>query len=277
MKNSPMDARSLSLETQNYLRQQAIRLRKEGKTFTDIAHYLGVHRNTTSGWWHEYEQQGEAALKQRTRGRKIGAGRRLSHKDEVRILGAMTNNIPMELTDYWAEEILLKYFPEVFPLGRDSIQLCPLEDLMSLTLWTQRDVQALIEVLCGIELPIRTVGEYLKRWGVSPNHPLEGARKTNLEATAQWETQTYPEIVKKAKHLGAEILWGDVSKLYPSISLSGQHLTTFFGERVLEGDLGQAEQAPINLVASTNNQGHVRFMLFPAPLTPINLATFLGS
>lgn len=37
------DARHLTIETQNYLRQQAIRLRQQGKRVKDISEYLGVH------------------------------------------------------------------------------------------------------------------------------------------------------------------------------------------------------------------------------------------
>lgn len=44
------DARLLNPTTQNYLRQQAIRLREQGKRMIEIARYLGVHRNTVTGW-----------------------------------------------------------------------------------------------------------------------------------------------------------------------------------------------------------------------------------
>jgi transposase-like protein len=47
--NKP-DARLLNPTTQNYLRQQAIRLREQGKRIVKIAQYLGVHRNTVSDW-----------------------------------------------------------------------------------------------------------------------------------------------------------------------------------------------------------------------------------
>lgn len=43
---SKKDARFLSIEVQNYLRQQAIRLRQQGKSFIAIGEDLGVHRNT---------------------------------------------------------------------------------------------------------------------------------------------------------------------------------------------------------------------------------------
>lgn len=63
-----MDARSLSIEVQTYLRQQAIHLHQPGKSFVEIGLVLGVHRNTVAKWWHQYEQQGESAFHQQVRG-----------------------------------------------------------------------------------------------------------------------------------------------------------------------------------------------------------------
>jgi DNA-binding CsgD family transcriptional regulator len=40
------DARKLSQEAQEKLRKQAIRLRKKGKTYTEIAETVGGHHNT---------------------------------------------------------------------------------------------------------------------------------------------------------------------------------------------------------------------------------------
>ena len=44
---SKPDGRHLSIETQNYLRQQAIRLRQKGKPVGEIANYLGVGTTLT--------------------------------------------------------------------------------------------------------------------------------------------------------------------------------------------------------------------------------------
>ena len=83
------DARHLTIETQNYLRQQAIRLRGQGKRVRDISEYLGVHRNTVSEWWWEYEHYGEMALVQQERGRQLGEGRTLETAAEATIQAAM--------------------------------------------------------------------------------------------------------------------------------------------------------------------------------------------
>ncbi|MEP0873234.1 winged helix-turn-helix domain-containing protein [Trichocoleus desertorum AS-A10] len=80
-------------------------------------------------------------------------------------------------------------------------------------LWTHRAVQELIEQRCGIQMPIRTVGEYLWRWGYSPQKPLRRAYEQNPEMVEEWLEQTYPVIEQRAKSEGAEIAWGDESGL----------------------------------------------------------------
>jgi Staphylococcal nuclease homologue len=47
-KTQIMDARSLSIEVQTYLRQQAIHLHQQGKSFVEIGIVLGIHRNTAA-------------------------------------------------------------------------------------------------------------------------------------------------------------------------------------------------------------------------------------
>ena len=176
------DARHLSIETQNYLRQQAIRLRIRGKRVCDISEYLGVHPNTVCEWWSEYIDEGESALYQQKRGRELGEGRTLSPDEETTV-----------------EAIIRGHSPEEY--GIES------------ALWTRKAVRTLIEQLCGVKMPIRTVGEYLKRWGYSPQKPLERAYEQDPKAVKQWLNETFPAIQRRAAAEGAEIQWGDESGL----------------------------------------------------------------
>ena len=56
------DARTLLPETQEYLRRQAIRLKKKGRKYVEIAEIVGVHRNTVvqlvEGVWNEKGPKG---------------------------------------------------------------------------------------------------------------------------------------------------------------------------------------------------------------------------
>lgn len=48
----------------------------------------------------------------------------------------------------------------------------------------------LIEQEFGLELPVRTVEEYLKRWGFTPQKPIKRAYKKSPEAVKKWLDET---------------------------------------------------------------------------------------
>lgn len=235
------DARLLNPITQDYLRQQAIRLRQQAKRFVDIATYLGVHRNTVADWWRQYQEFGEAALLQQQRGRKVGEGRTLSQQQESRI-----------------QQLMQAHFPEELEI--DS------------ALWTRRAVQQLIEEQGEVSMPIRTVGEYLNRWGYTPQKPLRRAYEQNPDVVEAWLEQTYPEIEQRAQSEGAEIAWGDESGLR-SDTQGGRGYAPI-GETP-EIHLSQKKRVRVNYLASISNQGSVRFMLYASKLTEAVFLQFL--
>ena len=80
---------------------------------------------------------------------------------------------------------------------------------MAFALWNRAAVMQLIEDECGIKLSVRGVGNYLKRWGFTPQKPIKKAFEQRPEAVQAWLDEEYPEIEKRAKAEGAEIHWGD--------------------------------------------------------------------
>jgi hypothetical protein len=62
-------------------------------------------------------------------------------------------------------------------------------------------------------MPIRTVGEYLKRWEFTPHKPMKRAYEQNPKAVQRWLDEEYPEIRGRAKVEDAEIYWGDETGL----------------------------------------------------------------
>jgi transposase len=234
------DARFLNPTTQNYLRQQAIRLRNQGKRFVDIAAYLGVHRNTVSDWWRQYQQMGEAALEQQPRGNKLGEGRHLSPDEEAQVQQQMQEHFPDEL-------------------GIDS------------ALWTRQAVGSLIEQVSGVKMPIRTVGEYLKRWRFTPQKPLKRAYEQDPKQVELWLKQEYPALQQRAKQQGADIAWGDESGLRSDAQVGRGYAPV--GETP-EIRLS-TQRARVNYIASIDNQGTVRFMLYTQKLTAEVFIVFL--
>jgi transposase len=57
-------------------------------------------------------------------------------------------------------------------------------------LWSRPAVTALIEREYGIMLPVRTVGAYLKRWGLTPRKPLDRAYEEGPAAVQRGSART---------------------------------------------------------------------------------------
>jgi transposase len=238
--NKP-DARHLSIETQDYLRQRAIQLRAQGKRVNDISEYLGVHRNTISEWWWEYQHYGESALTQHRRGREVGDGRTLSAIEEAAI-----------------EELLRGHSPEEYQIES--------------ALWTRRAVQTLIEQELAVKMPIRTVGEYLKRWGYSPQKPIERAYEQDPEAVNRWLKEEYPVIEQRAQAEGAEIEWGDESGLSSDESGGRGYAPQGHPPEIRPS---KRQRTRLNFIASMSNQGSIRFMLYTCTLSAQVFIEFL--
>lgn len=238
--NKP-DGRLLPPTVQDYLRQQGVRLREQGKRFIDIAEYLGVHRNTVSQWWQQYQQDGESALYQQHRGRKLGEGRTLSAEEEIKV-----------------QRLMQKHFPDELKI--DS------------ALWTRRAVQELIAQECGVNMPIRTVGEYLRRWRYTPQKPLKRAYEQNPKAVKHWLEYEYPSIKQCTQEECGEIAWGDESGLR-SDDQSGRGYAPV--GQTPEIHLSQKNRVRVNFIASLSNQGTVRFMLYTCKLTAKVFIMFL--
>jgi transposase len=226
---------------QNYLRQQGICLRSQGKRFIDIAAYLGVHRNTVSQWWHQYQKEGESALNQQHRGRKLGEGRTLSVEEETRI-----------------QKLMQKHFP-------DDLQI-------DSALWTRRAVQELITQECRVKMPIRTVGEYLRRWGYTPQKPLKRAYEQDPNAVKHWLEHEYPSIKQRAQEEHGEIAWGDESGLRSDDQSGRGYAPTGQTPKI---HLSQKNRVRVNFIASLSNWGKIRFMLYTCKLTAEVFIVFL--
>ena len=78
---------------------------------------------------------------------------------------------------------------------------------------TRAAVGELIERECGVRLCVRAVGNYLKRWGFTPQKPIKRAYERRPEAIQKWLDDDYPAIAERAKDEDCEIHWGDETAL----------------------------------------------------------------
>ena len=151
----------------------------------DVAESVGVSPQAVSGWIKKYKSGDFAALKARKRGPEVGQTRRLTSKQEDHLQKLITDKAPDQLK-------------------------------LSYALWTRKAVMELIKQETGIAMPIRTVGEYLRRWGFTPQKPVKRAYEQNPNAVQQWLDEEYPAIHARAKKEKAEIYWGDETGVHLS-------------------------------------------------------------
>ncbi len=143
---------------------------------------------------------------------------------------------------------------------------------LSFALWTRGAVKELIRQRCGIEMPIRTVGEYLKRWGFTPQKPLKRAYEQKPERVEAWLKNDYPEIVRRAKAEGAEIHWGDET----GVRSDCQHGRSYAPAGKTPVQHLPGSRFASNMISTVTNQGKVRFMLYRETLTAPVLIRFLA-
>lgn len=236
------DARTLSPETQEHLRKQAIRWRKQGLSYVAIAAQLEVHRNTVSNWWKAYQAEGFRGIQSQTRGRKPGEQRTLSPRQEKQI-----------------QALICDQTPEQYKL--------------SFALWTRRAVQALLRQRLHRTMPLRTVGEYLKRWGFTPQKPLKRAYEQRPAQVKKWLDETYPAIVARAKREQAEIHWGDETGLRSD----SQHGRSYAPKGKTPVICLSAKRVSMNMISTVSNQGKVRFMVYRGRMNAKRLIQFLKS
>jgi len=235
-----IDARSIGREAQQQLRNQAIRLREAGRTYGEIAEIVGVHETTACTWYKTYEREGASGIKLKPRGTKEGERRTLSPEREDELRRTLIDKTPDQLK-------------------------------MDFALWTRRAVQELIRRKWSIEMPIRTVGEYLKRWGFTPQKPLKKAYEQRPAAVKAWLDQEYPMIKERAKIQGAEIHWGDETGL----RCDSQHGRGYAPKGKTPVLRLNAKRESMSLISTITNQGKVRFMTYKGGMNGQLLIRFM--
>lgn len=139
-------------------------------------------------------------------------------------------------------------------------------------LWTREAVQRLIKQECGIELAIRTVGNYLERWGFTPQKPAVRVYERSEPAVQRWLLQDYPAIAARAKLEGAGIWWADEtglrSRTYAGRSYSPRGTTPV--------TRGSGKYFGCNLISALTNKGELAFMVFEGTFNATVFIEFMG-
>jgi transposase len=235
------DARTFKKEVQQALRDQVIHLRRQDKKNKDVAEFLGISPQHASTMWQSYVKGGKKALLLKARGRRHGEKRTLTEEQERHIQKLIVDKTPDQLK---------------FPFA----------------LWTREAVRQLMRKQYGIDMPTRTVGEYLKRWGFTPQKPVKRAKEQNTAAVEQWLKNEYPKIVRTAKKEKAEVHWGDETGVQ-----NEANRVRGYGPKGMTPVLKvTAKRAHISMISAITNEGKVRFMVYREAMTQAKLIVFMS-
>lgn len=221
------DLRSATEAEKQAIKKRAIAMHNSGRKNIEIVECLGVNKNSVTNWIKAYKSEGEKGLISKPRGIKPGENRSLDEAQEKQIQKWITDKMP------------------------DQMKL-------PFALWTRKAIKELISYKFGIDVAIRTVGDYLNRWGFTPQKPKKKAYEQNSTAVKKWLEKEYPAIEARAKREDAEIHWGDET----GVKNECQYGRSYAPKGQTPTRSRMAKKLSMNMISSVTNQGKVRFMIY---------------
>ncbi len=140
-----------------------------------VARIYNIPRRTIFGWLARYRNGGWDALKE---GSRRGRPRKLSGEDMEWVYDAVTMGSPLN----------------------HKFEFC---------LWTLNIIRSMIEKERGVKLSKSAVSRLLGHLGLSPQRPIYKSYKQDPKKIEKYLKETFPEVVERARELGAEIYFVD--------------------------------------------------------------------
>ena len=237
-----MDGR-VSPEALYEKRKQIVNLHKKGMKVMAIVGVTGLCWKAVRYTIDAYASGGLAKIKPRRRGRRTGNARHLTADQEAQIRRDICNERPEQLK-------------------------------MDFALWTREAVLVYIREHFGINMPVRTVGEYLKRWGYTPQKPIKVAYEQKPEAVREWLATAYPSIAARAKAENAEIHWADETAVM-NTDVRGRSYAPR-GKTPTTCAVWGARQR-FSMISSVNNQGKCYWMVVDGVFNADRMIEFMES
>lgn len=216
-------------------------MHRKGMPVMQIVEHSGLSWYAVNAAIKRYAEAGASGLKPEARGKKQGGGRVLSEAQEATVRQLICDKRPEQLK-------------------------------MEFALWSRAAVMQLIERECGIALSVRGVGNYLKRWGFTPQKPIKKAYEQRPEAVQAWLDKEYPAIEERAKLEKAEIHWGDETAVV-NTDVRGRSYAPR-GKTPVTYAVGGTRQK-LSMIATVTNQGKTRWMIIDEAFNSDKLIEFL--
>jgi transposase len=238
-KEPTRDMRRLSAEEIYSLKKDIVRMKKNKRSQKQIVVDLNVSAQTVVRVWTAYTRNG-SVLRPAKRGRKDGECTILSLEQEREI-----------------KRIIVDKTPEQFK--------------MLFMLWTREAVCQLIKDKYGIEMSLRSMSNYLERWGMTCQRPTKRAYKQDDVKVKEFKEKAYPSIKARAEAENGEIYWGDET----GISNQEHYLRGFAPKGEPPVLKVEAKRERINMISAINNYGTVRFLLYETKMTQQRFIEFM--
>jgi transposase len=219
------DFRTVDDKVRSSFKKRAITLFKNGTKKGEIAILFGVNKNTVSNWFKQYEETG--SFKSKKRGVKSEDKKLLSAEQEKQIQKMIVDKMPDQLK-------------------------------LDFALWTRKAVKDLVEREFGVVVAINTMGDYLRKWGFTPQKPKKKAYEQDDKKVLKWLEEEYPQIEKQAKEQDAEIHWGDET----GVKNQCNHGRSYAPKGQTPVKKSMALKFAVSMISSITNQGKVQFMIY---------------
>jgi transposase len=232
------DFRTIDDTIRSSYRKKAIALIKKGFKKGDVAILFGVNKNTVSNWVKHYNETG--SFKSKKKGVKSEDKKLLSLSQE--------KSIQLMIVDKMPDQLKLDY-----------------------ALWTRKAVKELVEREFGVVLAINTMGDYLRKWGFTPQKPKKMAYEQCPKKVQKWLDEEYPAIQKRAKEENAEIHWGDET----GVRNNCQHGRSYAPKGKTPIKKSMSKRFSTNMISTVTNQGKVQFMIYSENMNSDKFIEFL--
>lgn len=186
-----------------------------GLLWLEIAQVMGLNTVIVFGWAPRYAAQGEACLVSMKPGRAYLSGSTLPLPQEWVLRTIMTSQAP-------------------------STRGLPF------ALCKRRTVHDLIKIEFGTDMPISTVGEYLKAWNVQ-----------------RWMQDVYPLIAQKAKQEDGIIYWADET----AVAQDGHWVRGYAPAGHAPLLVATSQRFGLTMISAISSKGLVRFVFLEGAAT----------
>jgi len=240
---SKLDIRTLQPEDQLIRRKRVILLHGRGLSNCEISKIAGYCYTHVSTIIQKFKKGylDDNSTEPKKRGRKLGTQRKLTCDQEAKVKEFLIETSPAKL----------KY---------------------DTGLWSRETIRMVIEQEFGIVVPLRTITDYLKRWGILPKKPSAKAGKQNIRAFKHWLKAEYPDIKARSEKEKAIVYWFDYADIESNHEKDWNWNSS---ESMSMPESYDASKHSVKILSAITNRGEKCFKPFRGKLTPPIFRSFL--